>query len=64
MSDWDRKMASIDKRLESISDDHARGVELGFVAFNRAWLEFRGRSLEDYPARTRAHDAQARPDLS
>ena len=24
---------------ESISDDHARGVELGFVAFNRDWLE-------------------------
>ena len=24
---------------ESISDDHARGVELGFVAFNREWLE-------------------------
>jgi NitT/TauT family transport system substrate-binding protein len=25
--------------VESISDDHARGVELGFVAFNRPWLE-------------------------
>jgi NitT/TauT family transport system substrate-binding protein len=25
--------------VESISDDHARGVELGFVAFNRDWLE-------------------------
>jgi NitT/TauT family transport system substrate-binding protein len=25
--------------VESISDDHARGVELGFVAFNREWLE-------------------------
>ena len=24
---------------ESISNDHARGVELGFVAFNRDWLE-------------------------
>lgn len=28
-----------EKDVESISDDHARGVELGFVAFNRAWLE-------------------------
>jgi NitT/TauT family transport system substrate-binding protein len=26
-------------QTESISDDHARGVELGFVAFNRDWLE-------------------------
>jgi NitT/TauT family transport system substrate-binding protein len=27
------------EQTESISDDHARGVELGFVAFNRDWLE-------------------------
>jgi NitT/TauT family transport system substrate-binding protein len=26
-------------QTESISDDHARGVELGFVAFNSDWLE-------------------------
>ncbi len=26
-------------QTESISDDHARGVELGFVAFNNDWLE-------------------------
>jgi NitT/TauT family transport system substrate-binding protein len=26
-------------QTESISDDHVRGVELGFVAFNRDWLE-------------------------
>ena len=25
--------------VESISDDHARGVELGFVAFNNEWLQ-------------------------